>query len=514
MKNHYDTAQKIRAWTARSSKPMAAAGVAISFVLKRSPSFLVELIFARIGVLGSLTHMSKSLDPDEISPRKIRGSTTTKECEKLENVRILDEVVVGSGPCGGLVQFGNGQKGLNSLIIEKGVSRNLDIPPHTPSDMFAHFSEAGLQMIIGSPTVPFAQGEVVGGGGVVNSGLYHRIPKLHRENFQKLTGISGPDIDHAQTIVEKILKIEAQDAKSLGIYSESPIEKISRNLNWDGGTIPRWRKYSAPSSFSHHSTLDLVNQNHIVSGHEVTQVLRRKSGQVYAVKAAGESCEHLVYANSVALCGGPVSTPRLLNKSGLAPSRKFFFSFHHMQRTISLWDRPVNDLQDIDPYQAWSKDGIFKIGAAVSTREMLRLPLGLSTQTKDFSRWASHYISTPSSGIGGMTRIFGSLWPFFFGDLTMRRTSREARTILTRELRAAGALEIAELPPSTVHVFGSIPIGRSRLIDGQGFVRESNRSIRVRDASLIPFPLNVNPQGPALTLVGALERIQSAPQSC
>ena len=487
----------------------------MSFFFKWLPNPFVNLLSEKIGFLGTLTHMTKGLDFDEIPSQKSFESLVKEECRKLDNVQNLDEVVVGSGPCGGLVQYGNEQNGLTSLILEKGFPWNSEVPSHTPSDMLAHFSEAGLQAIIGLPTVPFAQGEVVGGGGVVNSGLYHRIPETHMREFQRLTGTSRGEIERSEDLVEKVLKIETQDSKSIGIYARSPVKKIAKSLNWDGDQIARWRTYSGPNSFKHHTTLDLVREENIVSGHEVTKILRKKkTGRVYAVRVEGESCKHLVSVNSLALCGGPVGTPRLLNKSGLARSRSFFFSFHHMQRAISLWQEPVNDLHDIDPYQTWSSDGLFKIGAAVSTQKMLKIPPKIQTESKDFSYWASHYISTPSSGMGGMVRILGSLWPFFFADRSMRRLSREAKAILSRELRAAGAIEVDELPPSTVHIFGSIPMGRSRLIDNHGFLRGTGRSIRIRDSSLIPLPLNVNPQGPALTLVAALEGRKSEINSC
>ena len=53
---------------------------------------------------------------------------------------------------------------------------------------------------------------------------------------------------------------------------------------------------------------------------------------------------------------------------------------------------------------------------------------------------------------------------------------------------------------STVHIFGSLPLGSNKLLDNNGFLNNSMHRIRVCDASLLPSAPKVNPQGPISVL--------------
>ena len=63
---------------------------------------------------------------------------------------------------------------------------------------------------------------------------------------------------------------------------------------------------------------------------------------------------------------------------------------------------------------------------------------------------------------------------------------------------------------STVHIFGSIPLGRSKLVDKYGFVRNTGNRVRVCDGSLLPSAPIVNPQGPIAALCKVIsEKVNS-----
>ena len=75
---------------------------------------------------------------------------------------------------------------------------------------------------------------------------------------------------------------------------------------------------------------------------------------------------------------------------------------------------------------------------------------------------------------------------------------------LARDLIKVGATEvigkISKPMLSTVHIFGSMPLGRTKILDINGFVLNTNNRVRVCDASLLPIAPRVNPQGAVCSL--------------
>lgn len=511
MRSRKDLARNLKSWTSLSSRPIRVAGFALSLLVRLAPAESFRWISRKVKFLGTLSGMANHIDTKKIFEYKASATDNLfEQCEQIEDQKFVEEVIVGSGPTGGLVASFNRDLGLPTLVIEAGFYADKSIEPHTPNDMMSHFADAGLQAILGFPPIPYAQGEVVGGGGVLNSGLYHRIPGFHKEKIEKETSLSASELAREELFVEQLLNIEQQDDATLGIYVNSPIRTIASQLEWEGEVIPRWRTYRSSSQFNHHTTLQNFDSSKIRQGHTVERLeMDQHNRGLDFLVIKGPNCSHRLRARSVALCAGPVGTARLLHRSGLASAGQFSFYYHHMQRTISKWPFEVNDLKDIDPFQSWSRDGKLKIGAAVSTEQMLLLPNEKRMEQEDLRRWAAHYISIGSSGKGGMIPALGTLWPYFLSDKNMRKLSKQAIGILLEQLYAAGALHVEKLAPSTVHIFGSVPMGKTSVIDSQGFVSGTNQSVRIRDSSLIPFPLNVNPQGPALAMVSALERRRS-----
>ena len=92
----------------------------------------------------------------------------------------------------------------------------------------------------------------------------------------------------------------------------------------------------------------------------------------------------------------------------------------------------------------------------------------------------------------------------------MKKSLRNAQEILRKCVVDAGGELLGDdsLSVSTVHVFGSIPIGRSRLIDDRGYLNGTGKRVYIRDASLLPTHPLVNPQGPLMQMLEALSASQ------
>lgn len=425
----------------------------------------------------------------------------------------FDLVIVGSGPGGAITAELSTRSGQRVLCIEKGHQLDPTVPHHSPAQMREHFDRGGQELIIGHKPIVFAQGKTWGGGSEINSGLYHRLPHRVADDWSRLIPSFTPENRiESERLVEKHLKISTQTPGQLGVYNSSPLPDMQAFLGWAGGVIPRWRTY-ADDSFTHHGMASTYLRSASKWGllsimdHEVTDVSRAVNG--VDVMLSGRRCSHVIRAKQVCLAAGTVGTPKLLVQAGLARRTDLDFQFHAMLREIGIFPRVVNDLVDIDPYQIWAPDFGFKIGAAVGTRPLLASTLasrGLS-QSSDFETHGIYYVSIPSSGKGGFLGPRFSLFPHFTPGPAMRINARQGVSTLRQAIQAAGGepLGVAGDSMSTVHIFGSLPLGVSPVVDSHGYVQGTDQRIFVRDGSLLPSPPLVNPQGAIMHLVTNLE---------
>jgi choline dehydrogenase-like flavoprotein len=90
----------------------------------------------------------------------------------------------------------------------------------------------------------------------------------------------------------------------------------------------------------------------------------------------------------------------------------------------------------------------------------------------------------------------------------MKQQAEEAGNLLREGISHSGgkSLGLPRNSYSTVHVFGSLPLGESHVVDRSGNVRGTGGRVFVRDASILPSHPLVNPQGPLMHLVTALEK--------
>lgn len=435
-------------------------------------------------------------------------------CTLNEEMHPIDLIVVGSGPGAGIVAAKNQMHGKKILVIEKGQPLDHKVPHHSPEQMKYFFESGGQELIYSLPPIPFAQGSVLGGGSEINSGLYHRLPSKSLRFWLDQTGLDEKKWHEAEAAVERDLKVSLQSTESLGVYKHSPISKMQKELEWDGGLIPRWRTYNG-ANFVHHGMdstyLQFARSNDakIVSGHEVLKVRLVDSGVEVLVKCSNGL--HKLRAKQVCLSAGTLGTPRLLWRSKLAKAREFKFKFHAMVREIARFPEDVSDLNDIDPFQTWHTAKDFKIGAAVSTPRLLAATLaskGLKVPPlEEMSRLGVYYISLKSHGKNGLLGIGTRLVPFFWPSKKMRQSLSEAQAVLRDAVKRIGGSPLGNSGPSisTVHVFGSISLGESKILDNKGNVRGTEGKIFVRDSSILPSHPSVNPQGPLMHLVYALE---------
>lgn len=424
-----------------------------------------------------------------------------------------DLVIVGSGPGGAIVADKSAARGDSVLIVERGRVLDENVPHHTPQQMKEFFQFGGQEIAVVAGAMPFAQGKVWGGGSAINSGLYHRAPDKVKTTWAAATGIPVDSFDKSAMEIERRLNVQSQDKESLGIYTGSPIKQMGVLLGWEGGLIPRWRTYESAQRFQHHG----VDENYLASAiqngatklsqHSVYRVKVKPEGLIVSIR--GARCRHQVFASTVCLAAGTIGTPEILMRSRLAKRKDIRFAFHAMLREAATFEKPVNDLHDIDPHQIWSPGGDMKIGAAVATSELLASTLaskGVSFQG-DQANISTFYISVPSDGKSGFIKVGKLALPYLLPSFAMKTAIDKAANTLREAIKGVGGNPLGTLSRSisTVHIFGSLPLGSTQVLDRTGAVEGTNGKLFVRDASLLPTAPLVNPQGPLMQLVSVLE---------
>ena len=117
----------------------------------------------------------------------------------------LDYIVIGSGPCGLLVNAELIKNGLNGICLESGTR----IPTATKDSYRAKqlldgYRYSGLNVIFGKNPILLSEGNCLGGGSSVNSSLHHRTPKHIWKKWEIKYGLLGFDEKIINSLYEEI----------------------------------------------------------------------------------------------------------------------------------------------------------------------------------------------------------------------------------------------------------------------------------------------------------------------
>ncbi len=429
--------------------------------------------------------------------------------DSLNTDALFDLIVIGSGPGGSIAALRGAETGKKVLVVEAGEAYPpSSIEHHSLTQTIKQFRNGGLNFIWGIKPVLFAEGMTLGGGSEVNSGLYHRLEGHRRTEILSAVGASEEEWSELEKLVEKEVSVQLSQEGTrpdhglvLGALREGLVCK----------EIPRWRKYE-PS------------EEH--QGMQVTYLQRaKKSGAKVLVNsrvnrlAPKKDCieveiydtagaKRIFKGKEVVLAAGTLETPRILHRSKLSSS-SFPLNFHPMLRAVAAQDKMINDGDLFPSWQAWDNDHRYKYGYSVSTYPYLVATLRSIGEDRDFSDhelsyMAAYFSSFALSDSKAKLRRFGNtLIPTIIFGKRDNESIRESSKHLLSLLRSGGATELwpkKEISPvTTVHLFGSMPIGSSTLINDEGRLISESR-IRISDGSLMPQAPWGNPQGAIMVL--------------
>lgn len=488
-----------------------AFGIRSLLILSRLSIFnRLPVISGLVGTAKSLLygHMTESkmiMTDDEFTHSIFTGVLPTE----------VDVLVVGSGPgAASAVKFENNHDmNASILVLERGdLPRTPHSAHHTLSHVIKDFFQAGQELILAKGFPLFAQANVVGGGSEVNSGLYHDLPEKLRDDYANLIGIPVSAYLEEEKLVRDWLKPEEMDVQE----SDSIIGRGGPLNSLKVKNVPRWRTYSDSETFVHRGMNEtywnravLDSKISLVSNVEVLK-LKVDNPDYVLVKARtlynGEV--HYIKAKKIHVSAGTIATPLLLMKSGLIKSRNTRFGWHPMTRVVARCLPTDLGAGDIDPFQAWNYDRSLKFGSAVSTPSLLAVALGRTISHDESKVLRSFYVSFSSSGRGGIISTLKCPWYFY--SKQDRILAKKGLTDLISLIEKGGGevLEANRLNPfkhSTVHVFGSLPLGNKIYVKGTNKLRIDPR-ISISDASILPIGPGVNPQGVVMSTVSSVLR--------
>lgn len=473
-------------------------------------------IVRHIPIIGSISDSVKNLFIGYLVESRQTPLPLTKHLEKTipfcdfsKILGIYDYIIVGSGP-GAAVAINKLPSDSTVLVVEQG-----DIPKtsqefhHTLQHVTNDFHKAGQEIAI-SPWMPqFTQASVFGGGSEVNSGLYHDLPRHLLEKFTESSKLSAKVYLESETKIRDLLQLSEMPVS----YKNSLIARGADAMGLEFKNIPRWRTYDENGHFVQHGMNDLIwskksrlgLQHNLKESKAISLDTSSRSQIIVRVQNANFGLMEL-RCKQLILAAGTIQTPYLLCKSGILNWNKTSFQWHPMLRTVV--QTAITDLgaNDVDPYQAWTKNKDFKFGSAVSTPGLLGMNLGRVLNREELEGLRSIYVSFVSSGKGGL--IPQTDIPWYLPSKLDKNNATESRKLLAELLRAGGADEVKNnkkrnVSLSTVHIFGSLPIDSGIFIDGTTRMKVDPR-IQISDGSILPFGPGVNPQGVIMSLCDAI----------
>ena len=487
---------------------------------------LIELggigFLSKVPVIGQILRTSEGLLAGHLADAQMLETSRVREIqdfpsdadELLPKILEVDILIIGSGPGAAVaaeIEIKSSQKSI--CILERGAAPQT--PPelhHSLTHVINDFFQGGQELVVASGLPLYAQGCVIGGGSEVNSGLFHNLPELYRQDWCKSFGISVEQWLKSESLTATQLAPEAMKVSP----SDSLLARGAKTDNLVCENIPRWRSYKKDGSYIHRgmnllfwNTKEVRERIAFFPNSDAIKIdISNQSFVEIAVKNSKTGCMSKIHAQRVHIAGGAISTPNLLAKSGLIRWRDTKFSWHPMIRIVAKSRKGDLGAGDIDPYQAWTPNRSLKFGSAVSTAPLLSIALGRLVSLEEAAALRSYYVSFSSSGRGGILPLLGLPWYLFSAnDLSLAKQGLE----ILKEIITHGGGEIMNPEKvnakkfSTVHIFGTLPITSEVFIPGTNQLKLDQR-IRVSDASILPFGPGVNPQGVVMSSVRIANR--------
>jgi choline dehydrogenase-like flavoprotein len=458
-------------------------------------------------------------------------------------------VVIGSGPGGSTAACLLAEAGHDVLVLEEGPYLEPGVVrPFSREEMVRQYRNGGLTVAMGPTKVAYVEGRCAGGGSEINSGLYHRTPPgvlaEWREQF-RVDGLCEEDLRPHFEANERELSVSKMPGSAP--CASLKLQEGATSLGWQWREAARWFAYEPTTLEPNRGVKQTMTRTFLPRAlaagatllSDVRALRLRRHGEHWEVAAEQNGADGprslTVDASRVVVACGAIQTPALLQRSGLAPRAGDTLHFHPTVKVVARFPDVVNSAgMGVPVHQVNEYSPEISLGCSISSRPYLRLamidhPHHAHLVASDWQHMAIYYAMT-RGGRGTVRSLPGFRDPLVRCRLTAadRKTLADGLKHVARCLFAAGALalypsitghaplttarDLDELCTSvpakrtklmTVHLFSSCPMGEDRtrcVTDSFGRI-PGVPGVSIADASLLPGPPGVNPQGSIMAIV-------------
>ncbi len=452
-----------------------------------------------------------------------------------------DIIVVGSGPGGALTANILKENGHDLILIDSGAFYNiLNTDHYSIMEMEKKYKFGGITPTYGNPKITYVEGECVGGGSEINSGLYHRLPDDILNNWVKdyhVKNLSNSDLNEHYNQIEKDITVSYYPNDNDIPKASKKLHEGAQKLGWESKEIPRWFKYDnyGQSGIKQSMTETYLahyikNDGKVYSNTKALKIEKNKKGWRIICLNKEDGNKIILDANYVFLCAGSINTPFLLRNSGFKNNIGNSLKVHPTIKVIAKFSEKINsDTMGVPVHQVKEFSPQYSFGCSISTKPYLALGLidyseQLDKLEEEIFNLATYYAMIVPEGRGTIRKI-----PFFNdpfvsyslknADLKLLSVALSNLSLLLFEAGAESIFpsisnyeclneknDIKKIPKilsrkdtnlMTIHLFSSCPMGENKskcAADSYGKLHgESN--LFINDGSLLCSAPGVNPQG-------------------
>jgi len=448
-------------------------------------------------------------------------------------------VVVGSGP-GGTTSAKIISENTNTSIavIEEGIENDEKIEMGTHEDLSKRYRYGGAELIFSTPNISIAEGRGLGGGSEINSGIYHRIQDQVIQNWSekfKIEDLTNSSLDEHYKFIEKWLKVEKTGKKPKSISKKLVDLASASNLEieecktWNKNQISE-KKQSMKAAF-----YNLENNNvSVFTNMKAIKIIFDSNGKAKSLicKKGGKSV--VFNFKKLILSCGTFQTPLLLRKSNYKFIHKTTFNIHpHLKLGAKFFDT-LEEGEIVSNYQIKLDEYKSSIGSSINSEAWKALFLldnwfqfKEEDLTNQLKKLGIFYSMIQPKGFGKMyisKRFDNYLLTYRFHEDDIISLFKTTELLIDMLLKSD--VEKLYLPNKnihpieknsnismqnfkdnfkyfnihSVHTFSSIRMGNQFAeCDSNGTLKNSMNTL-VADASILPGPPGINPQGPLMVL--------------
>jgi len=459
-----------------------------------------------------------------------------------DNLIYTDVLIIGSGPGGSISGYEiKKNTRLKVLILEKGKSKPNHLKPYSSQEMDESYYKSGLSACIGKGNLVFATAQTLGGGSEINSGFFLDLPKkIFLKWKKKINNLSLNEINENLKEIRSDLKINSN------VADEGKASKVLRigcaKLNLNSERTSRWiksKKINGKWLHKRYGMRDTYLKKFIKLGGKIKTKCTalkisdyNKEENCYKIKYLENEKIKYLKCKYLFICGGPILTPEFLLNSGIKKNIGTNLMFHQMSRLVAKFDKKINENDFGVPVRQVNH---FKpemtFGCSVSTKQHLALWMSsnknLGKIMNNYQNYSIYYSLINSDSKGRIVKTKLNYDSFVIYNVSKKDIKKNIAGIkkLGKILFLGGAKKIylpcgniksldiisfssifemdtffkknKYIPElSSIHLFSSVPMGKDENSPLDSFGKLKNQSnIYINDASMLPTPTGVNPQG-------------------